>query len=430
MPIRTHDAETLLWCMRPALHLFHLRGHLPERLQKLPPAQRPFKPASHSRYGDILVVTETVNQERALHRLVARDSAPLPVHAPSEEQREPVLAAYSVRSAVRRIIATLEPRAVQAVVASFENQLYKVALALTQYRAFDLSGYRGVLVATQHSPIMRALMVAAEEQGVPVVYVPHAPVAANLAYLDLPVSYAGLRGVGEQHYYVDELGIPASLLDAVGNLASDVLSQAPPSVRRDGAGVLALSPHEPEVLSRIFSAVAAGSLGEMVVAPHPRSDLAQITGMMPAEWSLYEGERTLDLLASGPPFLFQFSSGVAWESAALGIPTATVHIDDAAVNYPFLADESVYPAIRTPEDATRFASLARAGGVDQERLRRHAEEWCSVDGDRAAARLSELLGRVAAPGRADRPARLHDGWTARGAALSRSWLLGTPAAPA
>lgn len=429
MPIRTHDAETLLWCMRPALHLSHLRGPLPEKIRVLPPEQRPFRPASHSRYKSFLAVTETVNQQRALDRLIAADAEPVPVEAPDEVQREPVLAAYAVRSAVRRIGETLAPRAEEAVIASFENQLYKVALALAQYRAFDLRAYRGVVVASQHSPIMRALVVAAEEQGVPVVYVPHAPVAANPAYFDLPVSYAGLRGIGEQDYYSSELGVPASLLDVVGNLASDVLTRPMPSVHRRGAGVLALSPHSPEVLRRTFSAVITDSLGDMVVAPHPRSDLAEVRAIMPREWALYEGARTLDLIAAGPPFLFQFSSGVAWESAALGIPTATVHIDDTAVNYPFLADESIYPTIRTPDDAGRFASLARAGEVERDRLRAHAVQWCGVDGDRAAARLAQLLERVAGTQRHDRPARLHDGWGTHGAALARSWLTGTPAAP-
>jgi hypothetical protein len=415
--------------MRPALHLSHLRGPLPEKIRSLPPAQRPFRPASHSRYGSFLAVTETLNQQLALERLIAARAEPVPVQAPDEAHREPVLAAYAVRSAVRRILETLSSHVDEAVAASFENQLYKVALALVQYRAFDLGAYGGVLVSTQHSPIMRALIVAADEQSVPVVYVPHAPVASNAAYLDLPVMYAGLRGVGEQRYYTSELGVPVSLLDVVGNLASDVLSQPLPSIRLGGAGVLALSPHEPEVLRRIFSAVATRNLGDMIVAPHPRSDLDAISEMMPPEWSLYEGERTLDLLASGPPFLFQFSSGVAWESAALGIPTATIHIDDTTVNYPFLADESVYPAIRTPEDATGFASLARTGTMERDRLRAHAEQWCGVDGDRAAHRLAELLERVADAGPTDRAARLHDGWAARGAALSRSWLAATPAAP-
>ena len=434
MPHHIPDTETLLWCMRPALHLFHLRGRLPRRISDLPPAQRPFRPAAHARFGSVLAVTETVNQLRAIERLVSPASEELPVEAPDEAAREPVLSVYPVRSAVHRITATLAPRAEAAVVASFENQLYKVALALAQYRSFDLSRFRAVLVATQHSPIMRALLVAAVEQRVPVVYVPHAPVAANLAYLDLPVTYAGLRGAGERRYYTRELGVPGELLDTVGNLASDVLSRPVPALHRDGAGVLALSPHEPEVLRRIFAAVAGPGLGDMVVAPHPRSDRAQLAEMLPAGWSLYPGDRTLDLLASGPPFLLQFSSGVAWESAALGVPTATVRVDETPVNYPFLADESVYPAIRTPDEAARFAARARAGEVDRDGLRRHAEEWCAVDGEPAASRLAELLDRVTrgrgATDGAERPARLHDGWAAGGAALARSWLAGTAAAPA
>ncbi|QIM19321.1 hypothetical protein G7066_13415 [Leucobacter coleopterorum] len=373
-----------------------------------------------------MVATETVNQARALDRLISAQATEITVSVPEEQHREVLFGGPGVQRALERLTSALSDRVDGAVLASFENQLYKVATALDMYRRLDLSMYSGVLVATQHSPIIRALFVAATEQRVPVVYVPHAPVAANSAYLDLPVDYAGLRGEGEREFYHRELGIELTDLGIVGNLASDLLTRPVPELNLNTAGVLALSPHQPHVLEQIFRIVAEADCGDMIVAPHPRSDLDAIRDLLPPSWSMFEGERTLDLLAAGPPFLFQFSSGVAWESAALGIPTATIHIDDSPVNYPFLADESIYPPIRTTDETQRFVSFARSGTYDRTQMRTHAEQWCAVDGDQAVAQLQELLETVSPH---SSPNRLHDGWAKDGVALSRSWIASTAVAP-
>lgn len=414
--------KDLIWCMRPALDLSHLRGPLPDKIRTIPPAQRPFRPATHGSFEGFFVATETVNQARALERLIVNQVTEVPVEVATETEREALFASSAFQEARQQIMDTLGERVSEAVRASFENQLYKVAIALNLYRNVDLSRFAGVLVATQHSPIMRALFVAAEEQRVPVVYVPHAPVAANGAYLDLPVSYAGLRGTGEQDFYVQQLGVAADRLDVVGNLASDLLKAPMPELRPSSPGVLALSPHQPEILKQIIDIVSAGDCGDMIIAPHPRSDLDVIHSLMPQSWSVYEGERTTDLLMAGPPFLFQFSSGVAWESAALGIPTATIRLDESPVNYPFLDEEMMYPSIRSAEDAQQFATSSRAAGFERAHLRNHAERWCALDGDEAAEQLRSLLAEV--PNRGYRT-RLHDGWTPGGIALSQSWLSNT-----
>lgn len=422
------DAETLLWCIRPAIDLCHLRGPLPDKLRALPPEQRPFRPANHSQFNGFLVVTETVNQARAVEPLTAETATPIEVQPPTEAERQRVLGAKNVRGAQKRLRKALEGRVEAAVADSLENQLFKVALAYSIYQSMNLRQYAGVLISSQHSPIMRALAAAAREQKVPVVYVPHAPVATNGAYLDLPVTYAGLRGEGERDFYVDRLSVEAQILDTVGNLASDVLATPMPEIDRSGPGVLALSPHPEATIRRIFEAVAGDGMGPMTVAPHPRSDREVIDALLPEGWTVYEGERTLDLLNTGPAFLFQFSSGVAWESAALGVPTATVRLDEDAVNYPFLEDETVYPAIRTAADATAFAQRARSGDIDRAVLREHALRWCEHDGEAARVALAQLLDRVRADGAAGRPAQIHDGWGKLGVAANGSWIAGTPVA--
>ena len=429
MPVRESDVEALLWCMRPTLDLYRLRQPLPESVRKIPVVERSFRPAEHVRFGRFLVVTETTNQWRAVERLVSSATLPVAVPVPSAADREETFTALGVSNAIERMAVALDGRVDAPVRESLENQLYKVALALRNARALDLGSFAGVLVSTQHSPIIRALLVAAREQSAPVVYVPHAPVADNGAYWDLPVSYAGLRGRGEQDYYRDQLGISPNDVDIVGNLATDVLSRPMPPIDADAPGVLAVSPHAEEITRALFSTIGSRDLGPMIVAPHPRSDLDQLRAIMPSDWRLHEGGRTLDLLRGGAPFLFQFSSGVAWESAAFGIPTATIRLADDPVNYPFLANETIYPPIRSSEDAQRFAHAARAHLVDRRSLRHHAEQWCARDAEPAMRALFSLLDRVAAAPREDEPHIIHDGWVGGGAALGRSWIAGTAVAP-
>ncbi|MFD5601040.1 hypothetical protein ACFWHR_13410 [Leucobacter sp. NPDC058333] len=393
------------------------------------PAARKYPSANHVRFGRFLAVTETVNQERALTRLLAGVEQPIHVETPDEQHREALLQDPAIDEAISRFTSALHGRVSEAVVKSFENQVYKVAVALHRYRLMDLSGFAGILVSTQHSPIIRALCVAAREQSVAVVYVPHAPAAINNAYLDLPVHYVGLRGAGERAYYETELGVAPSDLRVVGNLSSDILDAPSPAIEPTGPGVLALSPHSDKIMRRIFDAVGASGLGPMTIAPHPRSDIRQIRDFMPTDWSLFTGARTLDLLLEGPAFVLQFSSGVAWESAALGIPTATIRLDRSPVNYPFLADEQVYPSLFAPEDTRRFVSAARSENIDRAALRKHAIQWCAVDGPEAMYRLFDLLDEVALTSDAGQLPYLHDGWSAGGAAISRSWLASTEVSP-
>ena len=430
MSVSADKTEALLWCIRPQLDLYELRGPLSDEVRNKPLAMRALSVPKHVAFGSVLVATETVNQLRAVERLIGPDCETVGFMNPRPEQRERIASMDHVVEAQRRVRDALTGKVADAVIASFEVQIQKLAFAIYMYRKKDLSQFSAIMVATQHAPTLRALIVAANQQSVPVIYVPHAPVADNCAYADLPASYVALRGEGERDFYARTVGADPALLDVVGNLASDVLEHPLPEIRPERPGVLALSPHPVETIRRIFDAVASADLGHLVVAPHPRSNLDEIRAILPEGWALFEGGRTLDLLAEGPPFLFQFSSGVAWESAALGIPTADIRLDATPVNYPFLADESIYPAIRNPHDALAFAERARRGEIDRDRLRSHARTWCACDGDEAAARLQALIDRVTSAHDPARPARVHDGWGIGGAALTRSWIRASrPARP-
>ncbi len=309
----------------------------------------------------------------------------------------------------------------------WHTSVAKAAFAIRLYRAIDWTAVSSVVVATQHELMVRSLILAAQEAGKPVVYLPHAPIGSNAQYADLPTAFAGLRGRREVDYCAQHLNADAELLDVVGNPSSDVLSAPMPAIDTAGPGVLALSPHPPRLLRAIVDAVRESGVKHLIVAPHPRSNLAEISKLVPKGWSVHAGRRTLDLLREGPRFLLHHSSGVAWESAALGIPTADVSVGGARPNYPFLEDP-VFPRLQNSGEIADFVLGGGSEATDRELLRVSAMAWCAIDGEAAARRVREVVAEAEARFRGGRPARLVDGWAgADSPAREISWLPAVPA---
>lgn len=429
MQAAVHDVEALLWCLRPALDLDGTRGPLNLKLRLRPPASRIRPLHRPARYESFILLSTTLNQRRALGRVIRQNSTEAPIAEMEEREQRLLLASASVKRARRLISAALRPRVGLGVRAAFDLLTNSTASALEMYRRADLRAFSGAIVSTQHDPVVRAFVLAAQEQSVPTIYVPHAPVASNNVYHDLPFMYAALRGEAERKYYESALQIESGALDVSGNLASKILHRRLPKLHLKSAGVLAVSPLPEAQLQSVVDTVHDRGLGKMIVAPHPRSDMKVLRKLVPADWTIHTEGRTLDLLKKGPPFLLQLSSGVAWEGAALGIPTANVRLGDSPPNYPFLLNETIFPSIRTSEEAGKFAEGARRGIHDRMALRNHALEWCSTDGEDAGDQFHELLNRVAAHSASSRPVRLHDGWGRKGVGLVGSWLENSPVAP-
>lgn len=306
--------------------------------------------------------------------------------------------------------------------AVWHTSVAKAAFLLRLYRSIDFRSVSSVVVATQHDFQIRALILAAQEAGKPTVYVPHAPVADNPQYADIPTPFAALRGPREVRFYSEHFGANAALLDVIGNPAASVLSSPMPTIDTRAPGVLALSPHPRTVLQRIIGIVRESGIANLIVAPHPRSNLNEIAQMIPNAWSLYSGPRTLDLLRTGPKYLLHHSSGVAWEAAALGIPTADIALDARKPNYPYL-DDPVFVRLHDSDDVAAFALSGGSEATDRNRLRAYALEWCPFDGEASITRFQELLTSVDARFRSGRTERLVDGWAnASSPARRLSWL--------
>ena len=282
-------------------------------------------------------------------------------------------------SEARAVGVTLDP-------ASLRRRLLKAVRAQTLFRhALHRSHSRVLLLSNQHLSGHRAVLRLANNCGMPSLYVPHAPVVDNDMYRDLPVNAAALRGDLEVDFY-GKLGAPRQQLHSAGNPSMPLLDP-PPSL--NGPFVLALSPWQHDRMLAVINFVkdAIGAQANIVVAPHPRIGRMEVRRLLPDGWSINSG-RTLDLLVQGPRLLIQQSSGIAWESLYLGIPTVQIQMGDKAPSYPLIAEPFVQ-IVRSAHELYE-AMTTPSKHVDRADLRDWAHRWCAAVGVVAAKRVADL----------------------------------------
>ncbi len=410
------DVERLLWCLLPDFDIqfarepFRLssRGHM---RMLVPETFARFRPSTLRSARGGLIVSRAVTEERVIHPVAGKANV-VPLSAirswPGRTMNDS--AVRKVKGWIDEILRTHERPEWRR---PWREAVNATGYYLDQYARLDLSPYRFVLAARQSHPLVRALILAADGQDVPVVFLPHSPMTRW--QVDLPFSYAGMRGEAERTLVAEATNADHSRIAVVGNPDTAVLEAPMPVLRADAPGVLALSPDPEPVLRSMVVLLRDAGLSRVVVAPHPRSDLKTLRRIIPASWQVFPGTRTTDLLQQGPPWVIQRSSGIAWEAAAFGIPTADIRSAAGAPDYPFLADESVYPALRSSEDVRRF--VASAPIADRLRIRAHATSWVTVDGSDAVRRARALIDAIDGP-----RSRINDEWAPGGTLRSASVL--------
>ena len=287
---------------------------------------------------------------------------------------------HGLRAEAKLIGITLDP-------GSLRRRLLKASRARTLlHHAHQRGEFRTLLVSNQHLSDHRAALHSSHEHGVSTLYIPHAPVASNDLYHDLPVNSAALRGDLEVDYY-SKLGARHDRLHSVGNPAVPPLDP-PPCLY--GPIVLALSPWSHDRMRAFINLVrdGIGTQTNIVVAPHPRNSRKEVRRLLPDGWSINSG-RTLDLLAEGPRLLIQHSSGIAWEGLYLGIPTIQIQMDDEGPNYPLISEPFVQ-TVRSAQEL-RDASTTPSKDLDRAELRDWAHRWCAAVGVVAARRVVDLI---------------------------------------
>ncbi|WP_309067391.1 hypothetical protein [Microbacterium sp.] len=375
----------------------------------VPESLRPYLRSRTRHANGGLVVTRSPNEERALAPVIG--VAPELRRASETSIAGPAAHDAVARRMKQRVDAFLKQHDRPELRASWRHAVNATQHELRRLEGVDLTPFRYILLARQTHPLLRALILRAEQQGVPVVYVPHSPLTRF--QVDLPVSLAALRGGAERAWVAAAAGAAPDRIAVVGNPSTDITHLPAPDLTGSGLpGVFAVSPDPEPDLRRMFAMMTDAGLSDVLVAPHPRSDADMLERLMPETWSLHRGGLTVDLLRRGPRWVIQSSSGVAWESALLGIPTADIRLDGRAPVYPFLEDEQTFPALHSADDVRAF--VAGASDVDRDRLRTLAHSWCATDGDESVSLTRDLLARVSTT-----EPRIVDAW-APGGVLHRA----------
>jgi hypothetical protein len=395
--------DALLWCVRPTL--FECVGEADDAGAKWFSRFRAgVRVVGVGRYS---LVMDTANQRRVLEpvldelgapRVPRRPLRPVPKRRRREEEvLEGLTAAFAAAGLPLRG-SLLRSKVVAAAVG-----IERAAAALRR----DRPG--AVVVANQHNVNTRAVLAAAGDAGVPRVYFPHAPVARNRRYTDLPVEAAGLRGPAEVDWY-RRCGAATDWLRVVGSPADEI--PAPPSMGGATSIVLALSPIDDAAVLAMIELVASAVGGRSVtVAAHPRMDRAALGALIPSGWEIHPGT-TQELLDAGPQMVIQCSSGVAWEALARGLPTIQLEFPGTPPNYPVIAAPYVSIASDTDELATAVEAAAQEGRHEARRMAlvEWASAWCAPTGRPAVVAATGLLQEVE---RRQPVGVLLDGWFGR-----------------
>ena len=339
----------------------------------------------------VLFLSYTENQRRALAPLVADD------RSRQVTARRPRAISAAWDRSVREFAAELHRRCVSMGIPEHASEAHIGRAA----RLMALAGHlvsvvepRCLVVANQHSIVGRAFLLVARREGVPTAYVNHAPMAQNVQYMDLPVSYAGLRSQREVDTYA-RVGVEPDRIRVIGNPASELVAGA----GRDPSGPVVLALSNPQDTAALAELVHAAHLDHaVVVAPHPaaRADAERLA--LASGWLLNPMGSTNELLRSGVAAVIQRSSGIVWEAMRLGLPVVQVVLDDEPANFAMTAEPYVR-FVTTPEELRAAVDDVRA--TDLERTVEWAISWCAMTGPAAVDAARQLVVEAAEGGVAD-----------------------------
>ncbi len=403
-----------VWCIRPDLLRrsrigpFDLRWRLfSHRLYRTQPIVRRLPQAGIGEDG-VLAVWTTGNQQRALgcHRArpTRRDWR---LHVdPSGD----FTAWRHARELASRLV-TLPALSELYSRSDLASELFLVH-GLIQAARSELAKVRpsAVVLASQHSVHLRAYVLAAREQHIPVAYVPHAPLADNAYYADLPMDRALLRGELEAEQYV-AWGADRGGLSIVGVPSLDLTATSSP-VGADRL-VIAPSPWPSSELEAFFDGVrnaveqlrADGRPPTVVCCPHPRLAAERLRPLLPPGTAMASERRTIDELAAHGGAVVQHASGVALEAMAVGAPIVEFDPLKSGPNYPFMRS----PHVTTATDAQQLAAAVEraltSSVSDRTEAMEYARRWMTPWGREAESRLAHELRHLTA-----RAAPVLDGW--------------------
>jgi len=265
-------------------------------------------------------------------------------------------------------------------------------LLLRASQILDLVRPSAVVIANQHTPKHRALISAARHSGIPTVYLPHAPMATNRQYADLPVDYASAFGIGEVEA-LRSLGADTSRVRVCGNPSVDV---SQPASRRHLASrqlriVAAPSPIRTELLQWFFSAIRSAYGDDFDVCLHPRLRSRSIKHLVGANTNVIEGSRTADYIRNMNCIMIHMNSGVGLEAQALGVPTINLIRPEMSPNYYYLCEDSAVTASSDSDLEGAIEGIAKVLEANGPGRSTPVDRWLGATGEEAEIEIGKLL---------------------------------------
>lgn len=362
------------------------------------------------RVGSILVASTSWQNMRVLRPVVeeleGRYGQATRVQLPSLSLKEILGCRRAAAIATRQLGHLLEHLHARVQHDLAEEASQVAVLRARTARLFESDTFTAMLVATQHNAATRSLLVAAHEAGgVRSVYIPHAPVADNDAYRDLPTHFALLRGPAEVDFYLELDGCDG-LLCVVGD--PSISAEAGSLPPRNGPVVFVGTTGERSELEAMVRVVRDSGIGPIEVAPHPRTKGSVFDGLYPASWRVNQFPSTYERLErEGASLVVQFSSGTGLEALRLGLPVVEMCHRDERPNYPYLKEPEVRIA-STSDELHAVANQIDLSGAAAERRVAYANTWCSQVGAPASAAAADAVERCL---EGPVPSRLlYDGW--------------------
>lgn len=429
---REWGPDEVLWAALPQIHLIarstldepHLTAskrplELRDRLEKVLRHSAPGHGPELFSLDKCLFVSTSIQHRRVIDPVIATISAGRPAPVASSHLAPPSLrAVYTVVSHARHIARSLYQFLYRDGLIlreeAYEAVLQASLLTLRARRTLQLHRPRLLVIATQHGNAVRAVLSAANQLAIPSVYVPHAPVADNRFYRDLPVSVALLRGPREVDFYVSS-GAARNRLDVVGDPM--IQPHHPVPSHQNGTLLYAPSPHSERLLKSQVRLIEEGAPGDVEVSPHPRMDGEALSRMCPANWTLAVRTSTYERMVSGTiSAVVLANSGVGLEALYLGLPVVDLHHPGSNERYPYLLDAEVV-SIRDSSGLERAcAELVHSPHAATSR-RLYSRSWRVKEGPEAATGIAHSLAMHATSLEWSPP--ILDGWAERS---SWPWL--------
>lgn len=365
-----------------------------------------------TRVGPIAFVSTSVQTDRVLRAIKrqlqeAIGSREAPYFLPAIGPGEVVASWASARRSLVDYRSWFEAHSLKEPSGLLE-ELTKVDIVRrrTQRATFRSDGIRVLVVASQHNASTRAVLAAANASGeVATCYVPHAPVADNSQYRDLPVHVALLRGDAEVEFYLSLGADDRGRLRTVG-LPGHKMSTEDRIPTADHF-VYAASPRAEEVLRSDVDVISAIDV-PVEVCLHPRSSPSAGLGIFPSHWTVHPPGPTLPFLwKHGARAVIQHGSGLGLEALASGAEVIDLCPFGDSPNYPYLAE----PHAQIVGDAEEFAAAVNALSrrkSSSDARRAFARSWMSVTDTPASVRASDELMQIAEAEVPSGP--LLDGW--------------------